>query len=89
MPQSGSCTISVRDMRWTAEEARAAVVDGIARVLPDLEVLTSRVEENDVLIEFAVPHRPGCRFGLRWPAHGDPLDSLAGHADMAWVNLQE
>jgi hypothetical protein len=37
-------------MSWTAEEARVAVADGIARALPDLEVLTSRVEEDDVLI---------------------------------------
>jgi hypothetical protein len=76
-------------MSWTAEEARVAVADGIARALPDLEVLTSRVEEDDVLIEFAVPHRPGCRFGLRWPARDDPVDDLARHADTAWINLQE
>jgi hypothetical protein len=76
-------------MSWTAEEARVAVTEGLARALPDLDVLSSRVEGDDVVIEFSVPHRPGCRFGFRWPAHDDPQDSLEGHADMAWINLQE
>jgi hypothetical protein len=76
--------------RWEPEEARAAVEAQIRAYTTCLDVLDVRVDRDQIAVQFAVPDRPGCCFGFRWPVAGEPgtLD-LANHAMLARVNLEE
>lgn len=75
--------------KWTPEEARDAIATEVAK-LP-IDVLDVRLEEPHVVVEFASAERPGCRFGFRFPslADDDPSETLASHAWLASVNLEE
>lgn len=76
--------------RWQPEEARAAIEAHIEAHTTCLDLLDVRVDGHDIAIEFAVPDRPGCRFGFRWPVDGDPSTiDLDDHATLARVNLEE
>ncbi|MEA2131799.1 MAG: hypothetical protein QOJ85_4690 [Solirubrobacteraceae bacterium] len=76
--------------QWRPEEARAAIEAQIEAYTTCLDVLDVYVDRDQIAVEFAVPDRPGCRFGFRWPVAGAPgTMDLAIHAMLARVNLEE
>lgn len=80
-------------LRWKAEEARAAIQAQIEAYTTCLDLLGVRVDRDHIAVEFAVPDRPGCRFGFQWPVAGAPgTMGLETHAMLAreeWVEATD
>jgi hypothetical protein len=75
---------------WTVEEARDAIARRLSSSDLPITVVAVRALEEDVVIEFEVAERPGCRFALRFWAEDDgDTPSVARLADYACLELQE